>query len=147
MEVFNWSPRDVYGCLFRWRESPNIAVGLTFPPYHDPSLNSHSIESPPIAGNSFVQAHPDWNEGTYEKFKVWSQTQLGLKESESDDDGEVPVHYLKAKDIQFEENVEGNFILPPLKNFRTVREKQRVVRGYIGAVYRMLIRPILLFSF
>jgi hypothetical protein len=67
---------------------------------------------------------------------------LGLKESDSDDDAEVPVHCLKAKDIQFVENDDGHFILPPLHNYRTVREKQRVVRGYIGAVYRMSFSPI-----
>jgi hypothetical protein len=55
---------------------------------------------------------------------------------DSDDEGEVPVHMQKAKDIQFEVNKKGFFILPPRANFKTIRERQRVIRGYIGAVYR-----------
>ena len=61
----------------------------------------------------------------------------------SDDEGEVPVHLQKAKNLQFEKNTRGDFVLPPLSNYRTVREKQRVVRGYIGAVYSVYICPIL----
>jgi hypothetical protein len=67
----------------------------------------------------------------------WSLKQFGLKEPDSDDNGEVAVHLQKAKDLKFEINKRGHFILPPLDNFKTVRQKQRVVRGYIGAVYSM----------
>jgi hypothetical protein len=62
--------------------------------------------------------------------------QFEVKEMDSDDNAEVPVDFCKAKDIEFEKNDLGELILPPLSNFRTVRQKQRVVRGYIGAVYR-----------
>jgi hypothetical protein len=88
-------------------------------------------------GNSFTNSYPDWREGTYENFKEWSVKQLGLKEPDSDDDGPVPLHHQKAKDIQFEKNDFGDFILPPFKDLKNVRQKQRVVRGYIGAVYSL----------
>jgi hypothetical protein len=61
--------------------------------------------------------------------------QFGITEPDSDDNAEVPVHLQKAKDIRFETNVRGHLILPPLENFRTCRQKQRVVRAYIGAIY------------
>jgi hypothetical protein len=88
-----------------------------------------------LQGNHFTTSYPDWRGGTYENFKAWSVKQFGQKEPDSDDDEEVPVHLLKAKLIQFEKDDHGDFILPPMTNYRTVREKQRVVRGYIGAVY------------
>ena len=56
---------------------------------------------------------------------------------ESDDDTEVPVHFQKAKDIEFEKNKAGEFILPPL-----LKSSLALVRGrgwfskYIGVVYR-----------
>jgi hypothetical protein len=56
---------------------------------------------------------------------------------ESDDEAEVPVHMQKAKDIKFERNKEGEYILPSMSDYGTVRQMQRVIRGYIGAVYRM----------
>jgi hypothetical protein len=55
---------------------------------------------------------------------------------DSDDNAPVPVNFQKAKDIEFNKNSVGEFILPPIKNFTTTRQRQRVVRGYIGAVYR-----------
>jgi hypothetical protein len=95
-----------------------------------------SIESPPCIGTSFTNSCPDWSEGTYDKFKEWALKQFEVKEMDSDDNTEVPVDYCKARDIEFEKNDLGELILPPLSNFGTVRQKQRVVRGYIGAVYR-----------
>jgi hypothetical protein len=97
---------------------------------------NHSMESAPLVGNSFTKACPDWREGTYENFKDWALKQFGLKEFDPDDNVEVPVHYQKAKDIEFEKNRRGEFILPPMSNYKTIRQKQRVVRGYIGAAYR-----------
>lgn len=96
-----------------------------------------SVESSPIIGNSFTNSYPDWKEGTFENFKQWSFRQFGGDGSESDDEAKVPVHKKKAKEILFERNKSGDFILPHMSDFRTVRQKQRVVRGYIGAVYRM----------
>jgi hypothetical protein len=86
-------------------------------------------------GNSFTTAYPDWREGTYENFKSWTLKQLGTRDPDSDDDEEVLVQYQKAKDIEFETNEIGDFILPPLQNYKTVKQRQRVVRGYIGARY------------
>jgi hypothetical protein len=90
-----------------------------------------------VQGNHFTTSYPDWRAGTYDHFKEWSLKQFGQKEPDSDDDEEVPVHLQKAKHLQFEKNHRGDFILPPMTNYRTVREKQRVVRGYLGAVYSM----------
>ena len=46
------------------------------------------------------------------------------------------MHFQKAKDLEFKKNKFGELILPPLVNYKTIRQKQRVVRGYVGAVYR-----------
>ena len=73
----------------------------------------------------------------YVNFQEWASKQLRVKEPDSGDEAEVPVHLQKAKNLQFEKNDHGDFILPPLSNYRTVCEKQRVVHGYIGAVYSM----------
>jgi len=62
--------------------------------------------------------------------------QFGNEDVESDEDGEVPADMQKAKDIVFEKNDKGHFILPPMDNYNTTKQRQRVVRGYIGAVYR-----------
>jgi hypothetical protein len=97
-----------------------------------------SVESSPANGNLFTNSFPDWRDGTYEMFKDWAGKQFGTKELDSDDEAEIPVHRQKAKDIQFEVNKRGFFILPPRSNFKTIRERQRVIRGYIGAVYRPL---------
>ena len=54
---------------------------------------------------------------------------------------------IKAKDIRFEQKETGEFILPPMSNYKTVKQKQRVVRGYIDAVYRQSIYFIFITSF
>lgn len=61
--------------------------------------------------------------------------QFGLEELDSDDETEVPVLMQKAKNIEFERDESGELVLPPMSDFKTIREKQRVIRGYIGAVY------------
>jgi hypothetical protein len=94
------------------------------------------MESSPIAGNTFTNVHKDWKEGMYENFKDWSVGQFGLREMESGDEAEVPVNFRKAKEIIFEKNRRGEFILPPMENYKKIKEKQRVIRGYVGAVYR-----------
>jgi hypothetical protein len=60
--------------------------------------------------------------------------QFRLQELDSDDEAGVPANMQKAKDIEFERNGKGVLILPP-NVFKTIRAKQRVVRGYVGAVY------------
>jgi len=89
-----------------------------------------------MVGNSFTSSFPNWGEGTYENFKEWAVQQFG-KEPASDDEAEVPVNMQKAKDIVFERNRKGDYILPSMSNYRTTRQKQRVIRGFVGAVYRM----------
>jgi hypothetical protein len=69
-------------------------------------------------------------------FGDWARKQFGAKEMDSDDEAEVPAHMQKAKDIQFEVNKKGYFILPPKTDIKTIKGRQRVIRGYIGAVYR-----------
>jgi hypothetical protein len=59
---------------------------------------------------------------------------------ESDDEGKIAPDMQKAKDIAFERNDSGDFILPPMYNCKTTRQKQRVIRGYIGTVYRKPIK-------
>ena len=103
------------------------------------------MESSPIAGNSFTNACSDWRDGTYENFKEWSVKQFGLKELESDDEADVPVDMQKAKDIVFERNKKGEPILPDMSNYKMIRQKQRVVRGYIGAIYCMSFQLIIFF--
>jgi hypothetical protein len=106
-------------------------------PYLHASYLISSVESSPLVGaNNFTSSTPDWREGTYENFKDWASKQFGTKEFDSDDEAEVPVHMTKAKLIPFERNKRGDLILPPMTDYKTVRQKQRVIRGYIGAVYR-----------
>ena len=106
-----------------------------------------SVETPPFSGNKFTHSNPDWQDGTNEKFNEWALGQFGLKDLDSDEDVEVPVNMQKAKDISFEINKRGHFILPPMSDFRYARDRQRVVRGYIGAVYSELIDFLFLFLF
>jgi hypothetical protein len=98
-----------------------------------------------VAGSNFTLSVPDWREGTYENFKDWGVKQFGVKEVDSDDEPEVPVHMMKAKLIEFERNGNGELILPAMTEFKTVKQKQRVIRGYLGAVYRWLFQSISLF--
>jgi hypothetical protein len=94
------------------------------------------METPPLVGNSFTNTHKDWKEGMYENFKDWSVKQFGNQPLGSGDEAELPVEFQKAKDISFEKNRRGCFILPPLENYRTIKQKQKVIRAYVGAVYR-----------
>jgi hypothetical protein len=64
--------------------------------------------------------------------------QFGVEKLDSDEDAEVPVHMKKAKDIEFIKNANGDFILPPKVDIKTNRGMQRVIRGYVGAVYRQI---------
>jgi hypothetical protein len=101
-----------------------------------------SVESSPVVGNAFTVSCNDWKEGTCANFNDWALKQFDFKEFDSDDEAEVPVHMMKAKDIKFERNDRKELILPPISNYRTVRQKQRVIRAYIGAVYRQSIQYI-----
>jgi hypothetical protein len=98
-----------------------------------------SIQSTPILGNSFTNTYENWKEGTYENFKEWAVRQFGIEDLESDDEAEVPVLNQKAKNISFQKNKRGYLVLPPINDFTKVRQRQRVVRGYIGSVYRKII--------
>lgn len=62
--------------------------------------------------------------------------QFRIGELDSEDEAEVPADMMKAKDISFEKNDRGHFILPPLENYNNTKQRQRVVRGYVGAIYR-----------
>jgi hypothetical protein len=95
-----------------------------------------SIESPPVVRHSFTTSCSDWKAGTYELFRDWAGKQFGVKELDTDDEAEVPVDMQKAKDIAFEKNDNGDFVLPPKIQFNRVKQKQRVIRGFIGALYR-----------
>jgi hypothetical protein len=99
-----------------------------------------------VVGNSFTNSCPEWRDGTYEIFKDWAVRQFGLKDLDSGDEAEVPVNLKKAKDISFKVNRKGHLILAPLSNFRKTRERQRVVRGYIGAVYSESINQLAFFG-
>lgn len=105
-----------------------------------------SVETSPDVGNAFTQSRSDWRDGTYENFKDWAMKKLGSKE-DSDDDAEVPVRFQKAKDISFDRKKNGTLLLQPMSDFRTVKDRQRVIRGYIGAIYSLFINISLRFSF
>jgi hypothetical protein len=111
-------------------------------------ISSHiisSVESSSNVGNTFTNACKDWRDGTYENFKDWAVRQFGHKDLESEDDAEVPVTMQKAKDIAFERNNRGDLVLPPMENYKTAKEKQRLIRGYLGAVYSKWILIIIFF--
>ena len=93
------------------------------------------METPLLVGNSFTNAHKDWKEEIYENFKEWSVKQFDHQPLESGDEVEHPIEFQKAKDISFEKNHHGHFILPPIQIYRTIKQKQRVICAYVGAVY------------
>jgi hypothetical protein len=76
---------------------------------HAPHL-SPSVESSPVVGNAFTHAGEDWRDGTYEHFKDWAARQFGIEDLESDNEAEVPVHEMKAKNVLFERNEDGDLI-------------------------------------
>ena len=89
-----------------------------------------------MVGNSFTHSCGDWRDGTYENFEEWAVKQFGFKDLDSDE-AEVPVQMMKAKDIAFEKDKNGEYILPDMDNYKTICQKQRFIHGYIGAVYCM----------
>jgi hypothetical protein len=104
--------------------------------WHQRVSNSNfSVESSPIVGNSFTNSYKEWRDGTYENFKEWAIKQFGFEDLDSDDEAEVPVDAQKAKDIPFTMNKKGHIVVPNKSQYKRIRERQRVVRGYIGAVY------------
>lgn len=78
-------------------------------------------------------------DGTYDKFTDWATKQFDGKDLDSEDEGDAPLHMQKAKNIVFKKNESGDFILPPKTDYKNIKQKQRVVRGYVGAVYSVLI--------
>ena len=108
------------------------------------SYNKHlntifSVESSPNVGMAFTNEYAEWRDGTYENFKDWSLKQFDAEKLDSDDEVEVPAHMQKAKNIEFKKDGNGEVILPPKTDFKTNRAKQRVVRGYLGALYSQYI--------
>ena len=85
--------------------------------------------------NSFTKSCNTWWDGTYKNFTEWAVRQFGNKDSDSGDEADIPADMQKSKDIVFEKNERGHFILPPMENYNTIKQRQRVVRGYIGAIY------------
>jgi hypothetical protein len=85
-----------------------------------------------MVGNSFTNACKDWNEGMYDSFEQWAVRQFGHKDLETDDEVDLPVHMRKAKTITFKINKRGGFVLPPIVDYNTIRQRQRVVRGTLG---------------
>ena len=98
-----------------------------------------------MAGNLFTESCSDWKEGTFELFKVWASKQFGLRELETDDEAEVPVRMRKAKNIHFEKNDDGVYILGD--KIGIAKDVQRTVRGYIGAVYSESLPSIFIMFF
>jgi hypothetical protein len=135
MALQEWRGYFLYGCLSGRKRSGNISVSLIIVSIPT-SLMNCSVQSAPIEGNSFTNSYPDWENGTNQLFLEWAKTQFGLKQRDPDESVEVPVRFKKAKEIEFTKNRQGEFILHPLSNYRRIKDKQRVVRGYIGAVYR-----------
>jgi hypothetical protein len=69
-----------------------------------------------------------------------------VKDLVSEDEAELPVDLQKAKHIAFEKNKKGYFILPPKTDFKKNKQRQRVIRGYVGAVYSGSILSFCIFS-
>jgi hypothetical protein len=135
VEVFKRGSGGMPCGLFRWKECAVFSVRLLISFRVAILRHFLSVESSPVVGNAFTNSHPDWRDGTYENFKDWAVKQFGIEELDSDDEAEVPIKFRKAKDLSFEMNRRGYLTVPSMSNCRTIREKQRVVRGYIGAVY------------
>ena len=108
-----------------------------------PYNSTFSVESSPNIGNSFTKSCSDWKDGTFENFNDWALKQFRFQKLGAEDEAEVPVDEQKAKDLKFDKNDNDDFILPPKTDLKNIRQKQRVIRGYIGAVYS----PYLLFTF
>lgn len=98
-------------------------------------LTYYSVKSSPNVGNSFTNSCQAWKYRMYENFKEWAVKQFRMNGLESNDEAEAPPDMLKSKDIHFKKNNWGHFILPPIENYHNVKQRKRVVRGYIGVVY------------
>ena len=95
------------------------------------------METPLLVGNSFTNAHKDWKEGMYENFKEWSVKQFSHQPLESGDEAELPIEYFKRLKISLlKRTIMGILFCPPLQIYRTIKQKQRVIHAYVGAVYR-----------
>ena len=105
-----------------------------------------SCESTSNSGSTFTNSYPDWQEGTCNNFQKWAAKQFGLRNLGSDNEEEVPIDMQKAKNLEFLKNKRGDLILPPIEYFKTIRQRQRVIRGYIDAIYHKSIESKGLFS-
>jgi hypothetical protein len=89
-----------------------------------------------------MHACPDWKKGTYKLFKDWAAKQLTDPQSEDEaEEGEVPVEFKKSKDISFPKSESGGLILLPMTDYKKIRQKQRLVCTYAGAVYSKSMHP------
>lgn len=156
-------PKDIGKKVEEWKNSSGALV-MCLVAYYDgnrvqsfqyvksflitvPVSSFSSIESTPLIGNAFTNSCDEWRDGTYENFKGWAVRQFGVEELDSNDEAEVPVDKQKSKDIVFEKNNRGHFILPPKQDFPKNRQRQKVIRGYIGAVYRKSIHSLVFLFF
>ena len=106
-----------------------------------------SVESSPVAGNKFTNSCDEWRDGTYDNFNQWAVRQFGIEELDSNDEAEVPADLQKAKDMVFEKNGRGEFILPSMVKCQNTKQRQRLIRGYIGAVYRESTHSLYIYIF
>ena len=72
--------------------------------------------------------------------------QFGFEELDSEDEMDLLVDAQKAKNLIFEKNENGDFIILDKSNFKLIHQKQRVVWGYIGMVYSEYIH-LFIYSF
>lgn len=145
MEIHQWSIGNLSCCIFWWERCPWFSVR---PSFHLKKTSSHlifSVESSPKSGKAFTQTQKDWRDGTYDNFKDWAVKQFGIEDADSDDEVQIPVHMQKAKHIEFARNEDGYLILPLKADFKTNKQKQRVIRGYVGAVYSQYFNKYLIF--
>ena len=54
------------------------------------------------------------------KIGLWGK--FGIEELDSNDEAEVPAHLQKARDLPFDKNNHGVFILPPMQNYKTIHQ-------------------------
>ena len=67
----------------------------------------------------------------YENFKDWSVKKIGHQPLESGDEAEFPIQF----QYLFIKEPLRVFHFAPLQNYRTIKQKQRVIWAYVGAVY------------
>jgi hypothetical protein len=64
-----------------------------------------------------------------------------LQSEDEAEEGKVPVEFKKAKNISFMKNESGGLILPPMTDYKKIRQKQRLVHAYARAVCSKSMHP------